>query len=113
MKKQAEFWAGRSCGDNVFCLKQVKGNRFVDYLETHLLFNDLQTAYDNIPVQKLWEVLQNSNINHTFIDAIHNGYQGHIKLGNPNSEPFRITKELQQESCISHTVFKMYVWPNC
>lgn len=37
-----------------------------------LIFVDLQEAYDNIQHQKYWEVLQNTNINHTFTNATQN-----------------------------------------
>jgi len=38
--------------DNVFVLKQLSIGK-----EVHLLFIDLEKAYDNIPLIKLWKAL--------------------------------------------------------
>lgn len=35
------------------------------------MFIDLQKAYDNVPLKKLWEVLQETNISHTPIKVKH------------------------------------------
>lgn len=35
-----------------------------------IIFVDLQNAYDIIPIIKLWETLEKSNISHTLIKAL-------------------------------------------
>ena len=50
-------------------LKQVIEKKIERNRPIYLMFIDLQKAYDNIPISKLWEVLQNTNINHTLIKA--------------------------------------------
>ena len=64
-EEQSGFRTGRSCTDNIFCMKKVIEKRNAANQETHLLFVDLTKAYDNIPILKLWEVLGESNINNT------------------------------------------------
>jgi len=54
---------------------------------------DLTKVYDSIPIQKLWEVLGESNINNTLIKALQNlyGNTAQVKTGNILSHPFNIT----------------------
>jgi len=68
------FRTGRSCTDNIFCMKQVTEKRNATNQETHLLSVDLTEAYDGIPISKLWEVLGESNITNTLIKALQNLY---------------------------------------
>lgn len=110
-EEQSGFRAGRSCTDNVFCLKQIIEKKTATNRDVHLTFVDLQKAYDNIPTKKLWEVLQESNISHTIIKAIQNLYEGsksRIKVRNDLSQQFLVTKGLRQGCCVSPTLFKIY-----
>ena len=111
-EEQSGFRAGRSCMDNIFCLKQLIEKRLSVNQEVHLLFIDLSKAYDNVPVSKLWEVLQNTNINHTLIQAIQEIYRDSkikIKIGKKVSAGFTVSKGLRQGCCISPTLFKIYI----
>ena len=45
---QDGFRASRSCRDNVFCLKLFIERKLESNRANHLLFIDLQKAYDNI-----------------------------------------------------------------
>jgi len=62
-EEQSGFRTGRSCTDNIFCVKQVIEKRNATNQETHLLFVDLTKVYDSILILKLWEVLTKLNIN--------------------------------------------------
>ncbi|XP_030759056.1 uncharacterized protein LOC115884573 [Sitophilus oryzae] len=61
-EEQNGFRAGRSCTDNVFCLKQVIEKRSARNLDTHITFVDLWKAYDTVPISRLWRVLEQSTI---------------------------------------------------
>lgn len=111
-EEQCGFRAGRSCTDNVFCLKQVIEKKTALNQEVHIIFVDLQKAYDTVPINKLWQVLQESNINYTLIRALKNLYDGsksRIKTNNGLSPAFAVTKGLRQGCCVSPTLFKIYV----
>jgi len=110
-EEQSGFLTGRSCTDNIFCMKQVIEKRNSTNQETHLLFVDLTKTYDRLPISKLWEVLGESNINNTLIKALQNlyGNTAQVKIRNILSHPFNITKELRQGCCISPTLFKIYI----
>jgi len=107
-EEQSGFRTGRSCTDNIFCMKQIIEKRNATNQETHLLFVDLTKVYDSIPISKL---LGESNINNTLIKALQNlyGNTAQVKAGNKLSLPFNITKGLLQGCCISSTLFKIYI----
>ena len=71
-EEQSGFRTGRSCTDNIFCVKQVIEKRNATNQETHLLFVDLTKTYDSIPILRLWEVLGELNINNTLIKVLQN-----------------------------------------
>ena len=48
-EEQAEFRAGRSTTDHVFSLKQLKEKNMSVDQRLHLLFVDLEKAYDSVP----------------------------------------------------------------
>lgn len=111
-EEQCGFRAGRSCMDHIFCLKQLIEKRIATGRELHLLFIDLAKAYDSIPTVKLWEALQQTQINHTLIKAVKQLYwqsTTKIKVGQYISNGFIVTKGLRQGCCISPTLFKIYV----
>ena len=50
-EEKAGFRAGRSTVDHIFCLRQLIGkNMAVNHL-LHLLFVDLEKAYDSLPLE--------------------------------------------------------------
>jgi len=63
----------------------------------HLLFVDLEKAYDSVPLKKLWKALEHYNISNSIIRAIKRLYENSfskIKIGKQLSSGFRITKGL-------------------
>jgi len=61
VEQLAGFRAGRSCNDNTFVLKQLIEKQLSVGKEVHLLFVDLEKAYDNIPLIKLWKALEEAD----------------------------------------------------
>lgn len=70
LEEQSGFRAGRSCIDNAFCLSQLTEKSLAHNREAHLIFIDLKKAYDSVPIQKLCEVLESSNISPIYTNAI-------------------------------------------
>nr|XP_018896775.1 PREDICTED: uncharacterized protein LOC109030332 [Bemisia tabaci] len=52
-EEQAGFRAGRSTVDHLFCITQVIEKKMAVGQELHLVFVDLQKAYDSVPLVKL------------------------------------------------------------
>jgi len=78
----------------------------------HLLFVDLEKAYDSVPLQNLWKALEHHNISNSIIRAIKRLYENSfskIKFGKQLSSGFHITKGLRQGCSLSPTLFKIYI----
>jgi hypothetical protein len=61
-EEQAGFRAGQSTVDHVFSLKQLIEKKMSVDQPLHLLFVDLEKAYDSVPLKKLWKALEHYNI---------------------------------------------------
>lgn len=112
IEDQSGFRAGRSCLDNIFVLQQVMERRKERNLPTHIVFIDLEKAYDTVPLNKLFETLTKNGINKTYVRAVWNMYReckSAVKWGNMISEAFPITKGLKQGCTLSPTLFKIYI----
>jgi len=78
----------------------------------HLLFADMNTAYDSVPLQNLWKALEHYNIRNSIIRAIKRLYENSfskIKIGKQLSSGFYITKGLRQGCSLSPTLFKICI----
>lgn len=51
IEEQSEFHARRSYVDNIFVLQQITEKRKTRNLSTHLVFIDLEKAYDSVDVE--------------------------------------------------------------
>ena len=112
MEEQSGFRAGRSCTDNLFVLQQILEKRISRNLSTHLIFVDLEKAYDTVPLKKLFEILPGAGLSKTYVRAIWNMYKDSkslVKMGNARSEKFHTTKGLKQGCSLSPTLFKIYI----
>ena len=103
---------GRSCVDNIFCLKHTVKSLAVGQ-KTHLLFIDLRKAYDCIPHMTLLKTLEDTQIQNTIIGAIKElNRESKIKIkvqSKKKSGGFFITKGLRQGCCIYQIYFKICV----
>jgi len=84
-KEQAGFRAGRSTVDHIFCLRQLIEKKMVVNHPLHLLFVDLEKAYDSVPLENSWKALEHYNNRNSIIKAIKRFYENSvskIKFGN-------------------------------
>jgi hypothetical protein len=75
------------------------------------MFIDLEKAYDNVPLIKLWKALEETRISYTLITVLKELYRkslSYFKQGGLLSEGFEVTKRLHQGCCISPTLLKIY-----
>ena len=111
-EEQAEFRAGQSIIDCIFCLKQQIEKKMAVDEPLHLLFVDLEKAYDSVPPKNLWKALEHYNISNSIIRAIKRLYENSfskIKIGKQLSSGFYITKGQRQGCSLSPTLFKIYI----
>jgi hypothetical protein len=76
VEEQLGFRAGRSCIDNNFYIIQIIEKKKAINRELNLLSIDLTRAYDNVPLDKIWETLDKSTINKRLIETIKSLYKG-------------------------------------
>jgi hypothetical protein len=110
-EEQAGFRGGRSTIDHVFSLKQLMEKKMSVDQTLHLLFVDLEKAYDSVPLKKLWKALEHYNISKSIIRAIKRLYEissSKIKIGKQLCSGFYVTKGLRQGCSLSPTLFKIY-----
>ena len=111
-EEQEGFKAGRSTVDRIFCLRQLIQKKMAVYHPLHLLFVDLEKAYDSVPLENLWKALEHYNIWKSIIKAIERLYENSvskIKIGKQLSSGFYITNGLRQGCSLSPTLFKICI----
>jgi hypothetical protein len=74
-EEQSGFTAGRSCVDNIFMIKQVIEKQRTRNRDTHLIFIDLEKAYDTVPLKNLHHILDRSDIHGKYVAAIKRMYK--------------------------------------
>jgi hypothetical protein len=74
-EEQAGFRAGGSTIDHVFSLKQLIEKKMSVAQPLHLLFVDLEKAYESVPLKNLWKALEHYNISNSIIRTIKRLYE--------------------------------------
>lgn len=77
-----------------------------------MLYVDLAKTYDTVPIMKLWEVLESTNINVTLINAIKELYKdsiSKIKISSTVSQGFKATIGFKQGCCLSPLLLNIYL----
>lgn len=112
MEEQSGFRPGRSCTDNLFCIKQLIEKSLAHGSEMHIIFIDLKKAYDSVPISKLWVAMEENKIPTQYINAVKELYDENISFVKNRSNidgPFLVNKGLRQGCCLSPTLFKVYL----
>ena len=73
---QNGFRVERSCIDGIFSLRMLVEKRLGRDCPVHLIFVDLQKAYDTVPLVELWNSLKSQGINLTYLNAARRFYEG-------------------------------------
>lgn len=111
-EEQSGFRRGRSCLDNIHCVRQLIEKNRDKQIDTHMTFIDLEKAYDSIPRCELWKAMRRVNIREKWIQIVQMMYyktEAHIKIGNKITPIINITKGLKQGCGLSPLLFNVYV----
>jgi len=105
------FRAGRGCIDMVFCVHQNVEKTIEHCSKVFLLFADLCKAYNSVPRQALWCVLQKYGVPDCLVDLLrffHDGMAATVSVGGEDTTPFEIKNGLHQGYTIAPTLLILY-----
>ena len=95
----------------IFVARQLleKAREHQDSLFT--LFVDLRKAYDSVPREALWQVLERCGVPPRMlriVQSFHDGMQAEVRVGATLSECFEVKKGLRQGCTLAPTLFNIY-----
>ena len=109
---QCGFRPGRSTTDQIFTLKQIF-EKFCEYgKDLFACFVDLEKAYDRVPRDKLWKVLQEYGVDGQLLRAIKSFYcQPEVcaRVNGKQSKPFNVGVGPRQRCVLSPLLFIVYM----
>ena len=110
-ESQCGFQKGRGCVDIIFVARQLveKCREYDDSL--FILFVDLQKAYDSVPRQALWCVLEKYGVPPTMLSVIrsfHEGMTAVVRVVDDITDDIEVTNGLRQGCTLAPTLFNLY-----
>ena len=109
---QCGFRPGRSTTDQIFTLKQIFEKSWEYAKDLFACFVDLEKAYDRIPRDKLWRVLQEYGVDGQLLLAIKSFYcqpEVCVRVNRMQSKPFHVGVGLRQGCVLSPLLFITYM----
>ncbi|RZB98883.1 LINE-1 retrotransposable element ORF2 protein [Glycine soja] len=109
-ENQFGFMPGRSTMEAIYLLWRVMEQYRMDQQDLHLIFIDLEKAYDRVPREILWKALEKKGVRVAYIRAIQDMYDRvstSVRTQGGESDDFPITIGLHQGSTLSPYLFTL------
>ena len=110
-ESQGGFRRGRSCTDQIFCVRQIVEKLYEHRSKAFLIFVDLRKAYDSVPRRGLWCGLRKLGIPSKLVDLIadfHSGMQASVRVGDSRTDPITVRNGLRQGCSLAPVLFNLY-----
>ena len=109
-KEQLGFTEGRGTTDGIFCLRQVVEKYREKQRPLHMVFIDLEKAYDRIPRQEVWRCLRVRMVPEKYVALVQEMYKNactRVRSSVGVTEGFEVSVGLHQGSALSPFLFNV------
>ena len=108
--EQMGFMKGRGTTDGIFCLRQLMEKFREKQRDLHMVFVDLEKAYDRVPRQEVWRCLREKMVPEKYVRVIQEMYQNvytRVRSSVGVTEGFEVRVGLHQGSALSPFLFNI------
>ena len=102
----------RGCVDMIFVARQLVEKAREHNQSLYMLFVDLRKAYDFVPRQALWKVLEKCGVPPKLLSLVkscHEGMRAKVRVGSTTTEEFEVRNGLRQGFTLAPTLFNIYI----